>query len=64
MVLAYRSGTYPSGLTCDHFETTIETEVSLAMKALLYIAPERQTIYREKIQKSYSANLDRLRGKT
>ncbi|RPJ52808.1 MAG: hypothetical protein EHJ95_03365 [Methanobacteriota archaeon] len=63
-VLAYRSGKFSGSLNYDYYETTIETEVSLAMKALLYIPPEKQAIYREKIQKSFTANLDQLRQKT
>jgi hypothetical protein len=63
-VQTYRSGKFPGNLTYDYFETTIETEVTLAMRALIYVAPEKQAIYREKIEESYTANLDQLRRKT
>ena len=60
MVRIYESRKMEGLLDTDYFLSLIEKKVEQANKALMHLDPEKQVIYRTKINAAYAANIDRL----
>jgi hypothetical protein len=60
MVRIYESRKMEGLLDTEYFLSLIERKVEQANKALAHLDPEKQAIYRTKINAAYAANIDRL----
>lgn len=62
MVRLYDSHKMSSALDRDQFVKLIEQKVERANKSLKCLSVDEQPVYREKIDKAYAENIDRLHG--
>lgn len=61
MVRLCESNEMAGALNQDQFVTLIEQKIERANKSLKMLPPEEQSCYREKIDRAYADNIDRLR---
>lgn len=61
MVRLCESKKMTGALNQDQFVTLIEQKIERANKSLKMLPPEDQPCYREKIDRAYADNIDRLR---
>ena len=64
MVRIYESKKMNGALDQDQFVRILEEKIERANKSLKVLAVEEQQDYREKIDKAYAENIDRLRKET